>query len=272
MNNYEYYELLRQTQHIATYPVSHEPDTEDKYFPYASVDKSGTVFLPELVFDTPDFGLTLTLYPALFYYCVLDGGFKGPVFIVLVTFFYLTYVKLKYDVRYFLIQGDTITMKSKKDGSRTYQIKDLKFHLSTMGLDNQHHFEMELPDMSLPWLRRVVLLEATVGRKTMDGILAVLFPLMRGDFGPYALAKKRGYESLPELRKFPYSEWDEAKRCYHKRYSETQEPPTVLSHLSNLIEHFKVWLQSYKVNHFLFWLVHGSREKLLAKEQQRGAS
>jgi hypothetical protein len=272
MNTYEYCELLQQTEHVATYSVSHEPDTEDKYFPYASVDKSGTVFLPELVYDTPDFGLTLMLFPSLSFFSLVEGDFRIPLIMLFFTFLYFFYVKLRYDVRYFLIRGDAITLMSKKDGTRTYQIKDLKFHLSKMGLDDQHHFEMELPDASLPWLRRVVLLEVTVGRKTMDGILAVLFPLMRGDFGPYGLAKKRGYEALPKFQKFVYAEWDEAKRCYHKRYSQTEELPTVLSHLSNLFEHFKVWLRYYKVNQFLFWLVHGSREKLLAKEQQRGAS
>jgi hypothetical protein len=271
----KYDEVNCQKHHQATYSISHVPDTHDKYFPYASPEKSGIVLLPELVLDTPGFRTELALSSTSILYSLYLGEYKISLFILpifLLTFLYFAYLKLTKEVRYFLIHKGKITLKSKRDGSRIYRTKDLKFHLSSIGLDNRYHFEMELPDISLPWARRVILLEVTEGIKTMEGIVAVLFPLLRGELGPYSLAKKRGYEPLPKFQNHTYAGWDENNLCYQKRYSEKEEPQTLLKHLDNYFEHLIVKFLHYQDNHFLFWLVHGSREKLLAKEQQRGAS
>jgi hypothetical protein len=151
------------------------------------------------------------------------------------------------DYRYFIFQDDKVIFQSKWLGRRIYDLKDLQFHLFRVGDWNmRYQLEIELPDSSIPEPRRQIIIESAASKKTMEGLLAVFFPLIQGELEPYYSAVPRNIEPIAP----------DGGNSWWWRYE-------------NIENHFRVWFWNYKVNQFIFWLVHGSQEKLMAKERKR---
>jgi hypothetical protein len=152
------------------------------------------------------------------------------------------------DCSYFIFKNDKVIYQSKYRGRRIYNSKDLKFHLFQIeGGHRCFQLEIELPDPSIPLVHRQIIVECTASRKNMDGIVSVFFPLIRGKTEPYYFAVPHKIEPIVQ---------EEGKNIWW-------------GHYNNLTKHFWVWFWGHKVNQFIFWLVHGSQEKLMAKERKR---
>jgi len=260
--NHDAYEVIEL---ITSYQSSDSPSASEKFLPYASFNEQLGTLTPELVHRYNDWVelivycfLLLTCFPVAIILVEAElinelQGLKGT--FLQKHWFYFAYftccvipafLSIKYfcDIRYFLFQGDKVIFQSRAEGRRVYATKDLKFHFLKLSYANyRYQLEVELPDISIPKERRMIILEAAVGRKTMDGILAVLFPLIRGDTAPYLSAKKRHFQGAPE----------DGETSLWRRWN-------------NIEAHIHVWFLNYKINQILFWIVHGCAEKIFKKE------
>jgi hypothetical protein len=263
--NHDIYETVKVP---VTYDIEDIPRNSEYFQTNASLH-DGLALIPELMYRYNEWFtlITLGIYVviALLLSVILhetgilpfnigsDKGFFHAHWLSLVLF--LVYaipstILIKYfcDLRYLVFKGDKAILQSKYWGRRVYQAKDLKFHLLKLcQYNHRYQLEVELPDSSLPEDRRLIILETAATRKTMDGILAVLFPMLRGDIVPSKDAVPRKIEPIPQ---------GEPNNLYYR-----------LDHLEN---HLHVWFLNYKINQFVFWLVHGSREKVMEKERAKG--
>ena len=175
------------------------------------------------------------------------NGIWSPTHYYVIAFIILTNVGgillcVKYfaDCRYFIFEGDTVTMVSRAKGRRVYKVDDLRFHLLRVwSVLPMHEITVELPDLTLTEHERLVILEESVSLETIEGLMAVLFPLMRGDDGPLKSATPKRIEPIEasKLDKFWY-----------------------------LGLHLYKWYARYTLNRIMFYLVHGTRAELMERE------
>jgi hypothetical protein len=156
---------------------------------------------------------------------------------------YFGIAKLFADVRYLIFDGDQVIVHTKKRGAWPMPLKDLKFHIIKGHLPgDRYYLEIELPEETFPDYHRMIIVEVAARRETIEGMLAVLLPLLRGDTGPLERAEKRRYVPIPD-----------------------GEKPSLWRRYTNWESHGHIWFYNYKINQFLFWLVHGRRKKVMER-------
>jgi hypothetical protein len=255
---------------VRTYKIHENPVSNGPISSGALVLNHRACLVPELVYRGNEWGDLITaslmmLSAALVaFFCIeariIDVGLSQTELALKYTWIipgaWLAYTTIFYfliehfcDHRYLIFQDSKVIVQSRYTGRRVYEADDLTFIL--LKLWSKYHIyqlEVEIPDPTLPENRRRIILETAANLDTMNGILAVLFPLMRGDTGPYSQAVQRDFfELAPEEKSNLWKRW---------QYFQS---------------HLHVWFLNYKVNEILFKIVHGSRESLMAKENQRGS-
>lgn len=174
-----------------------------------------------------------------FYYQYLGGAlpYYGFILGVLLGIKYLAHA------RYLVIEEGWAYLYTKKRGVWGYPVEDLKFHIIRSDSEiPPTHLEIELPEPSFKDDEKMVVVEIAARKEAIDGTLAVLLPLLKGDKKPYSMAQKRRYMSIPPEKK---------KNWFYDHF--------------NFTNHIFTWFLVYRYNDFIFWLVHGSRQKLLRK-------
>lgn len=260
--NHDRYQVL---EHVAIFSSNDRIFARDSFIPYGSFDKKIGTLLPELVFRHNVWAEIVSmlvmilvahglLIISLEYEIFVEmRGMKGDSLIdywpIYGLFFFclipaLLFIKKYCDIRYLLFRGDQVIFQSRAYGRRIYDVEDLQFHfIKLLYSEDRYQLEVELPDESIPENRRLLILETAVGRRTIDGIMAVLFPLIQGDDGPFKSAKKRHFQA----------ERDDGKKSLWDKFW-------------NIDAHIHVWFLNYKINQVLFWIVHGSAKKIFEKE------
>jgi hypothetical protein len=176
--------------------------------------------------------------------------YSKPLLILIpLTLFYPLVTKFLADITTFHFKGDKVIYHSTRRGYRFFPLKDLRFHVIKGEHPGDRYFlEIEIPEFTFRENLRMVIIEVAAQRETIDGMLAVLLPLMRGDEAPYHQATERCFVPIP----------GDVKPGLWRRYT-------------NRESHWHVWFYNYKINQFLFWLVHGKKgEKIFAREKAKG--
>lgn len=251
------HDQFQELELVTTFSSNDRIFARDSFSPHSKFQANIGTLAPELI-SKDTFCFEMVIFCLLIFICfpIVVGlieaeiiselkGIRGDFFskyssIILLYSCYIIptvlFIKKFCDIRYLLFQGDQVIFQSRQYGRRVYATEDLQFHyLRLLYTGERYQLEVELPDESLPEDRRMLILEAAVGRKTMDGILAVLFPLIQGDDGPYRSAKKRHFQSGEDK-------------------------------IWNIMAHLHVWFLNYKINQILLWIVHGSTKKIFKKE------
>jgi len=248
-----------------TYTIEDDLKSPIYYQTYGYLSGKNEALFPELIFRYNNWYFLVVLFICLLIAQVLviffpaGGPYGTPnfqdslgsmVYAIVIIILGSIAIKRFADLRYLYFQGDKVIFQSRTDGRRVYAAKDLKFHVLEIGRGIcRYQLEVELPDETLLDYRRLIVLEAAATKKTLNALIATLLPMCRGDSGPYEKAIKREYDLWPDGVK-----------------------PTRWRRWVNMNSHFHILFLDYKMNQFLFWLVHGSREKILAKEEKNSST
>lgn len=155
-------------------------------------------------------------------------------------------IKYFADLRNFYFCDDKVIFQSRRCGRRIYDSKDLKFHLIQVDKGLSHYYlDVEIPDVTIPENRRLIVLEIAASLKTMYAILATLLPLIQGDPTNYNQSIPREYDHEPYGVK-----------------------PNLGLRFWNFLTHALIKYLDYEFNKVLFWLIHGNYEKLLKKHHE----
>ena len=254
---------LTQVDPIAEYTIHDTFDSSQLHPTLGWMGKNKKAIIPEMAHRFYDGILRLVACGIILLAMILlviaidtrilqpGNGIWSPTHYYVIAFIILTNVGgillcVKYfaDCRYFIFEGDTVTMVSRAKGCRVYKVDDLRFHLlKVSGIFPSYEITVELPDSTLTEYERLVIFEESVTHKTMIGLMAVLFPLMRGDDDPLKHATDRKIEPI-ELGESTGFYW----RCEY------------------LGKYAYQWYARYTLNRIMFYLVHGTRAELMERE------
>lgn len=155
--------------------------------------------------------------------------------------FPLCLIRYACDARYLVISKGKAYLHTKRRGVWPFDLKDLKFHIIKGKTPVVRYFlEVELPEKMFMDYHRMIIVAVSARKETIEGMLAVLIPLLNGDFKPYETASERGYEIIPE-----------------------NENPNFWRRFRNWQANAYIWYFVDKVNEVIFWLIHGSKVKIL---------